>query len=469
MMGAEKTTGQSLKMTRIYKAALAGAAMAWAFAGAAGAETFSLNDALALAYETNPQLDAQRASLRATDEEVDKANAGWRPSINAGGSYGTQKTEITGFGTFNSHPLQGQVIVNEPVFRGGRTYAEISRAKALDRAGRAQLTGTEQQVLLAAVTAYMNVVRDSAIVDLNQHNVEALQKQLDATQKQFEVGELTRTDVAQSQARLSGAQTQLVTAQGQLATSRANFLQVIGRAPETLDPSSPLPAVAGTQDDALALALKQNPVLLAAQETERAADYAVDDSVGALLPQLSVQGQYQYSKDSFAAGIGATGPGTIKTTAILGQLTVPIYQGGADEASVREAKQLHSQAQLNAVNAERVTRENVSAAWETFRSAESAMASSEAQVKANQLAYEGVSKEQQVGSRTILDVLNAEQELLNSQVAVVSSRRDAEVAAYQLLSAEGLLTAQNLGLKVKLYDPQEYYDENAARWFGLGD
>ncbi len=458
-------------MTRISKAALACAVSVLALASAANADTFSLDDALGLAYESNPQLDAQRAALRATDEGVAEANGGWRPSINAGGTYGTQRFEVSGVtGSITDHPLQGQIVVNQPIFRGGRTYAEVSRAKALDRAGRAQLTGVEQTVLLAAVTAYMDVVRDTAIADLNQHNVDVLQKQYDATSKQFQVGELTRTDVAQSQARLSNAQSGLVTARGQLAISRANFVQVIGRAPETLEESSALPALPGSEDDALALALKQSPVLIAAQETERAADYAVDDSVGAMLPQLSLQGQYQYSQDSFTTGFSlGGGASTIRTTALMAQLTVPIYQGGADEAGVRQAKQLHSQTQLNAVNAERQTREGVSAAWEAYQSAESAIASNEAAVKANQLAFEGVNKEQQVGARTILDVLNAEQELLNSQVAVVGSERNAEVAAYQLLAATGQLTAKTLALKVKLYDPQEYYDDNAARWIGLGD
>lgn len=458
-------------MTRFYWAVLAGTAAAFAFGGAVNAETFSLNDALGVAYESNPQLDAERAHLRATDEGVAQANAGWRPSINAGGSYGTQRFEVDGVtGALNDHPLQGQVVVTQPIFRGGRTYAEIARAKALDRAGRAQLQGVEQQVLLASVTAYMDVVRDEAILDLRQHNVEVLKKRLDATQKQFDVGELTRTDVAQSQARLSGAQSDLVTAQGQLAISRANYMQMIGRAPETLDVSSPLPALPGTQDDGLNIALKQNPTLVAAKETERAADYGVDDSLGALLPQLSLQGQYQYSKDSFTTGFSlGGGASAIRTTALLAQLSVPIYQGGADEATVRQSKQLHSQSQLNAVNAERITRDSVASAWESFQSAQQTIVSNQSQVKANELAFEGVSKEQQVGGRTILDVLNAEQELLNSQVAVVSSKRNAEVAAYQLLAATGQLTAQNLGLKVKLYDPGEYYDDNAARWIGFGD
>jgi outer membrane protein len=443
-------------------------------AGAAHADTFSLNEALGVAYETNPQLAAQRAALRATDENVAIANGGWRPSINAQGGYGTQHYELNASGvptlTANSHPLQGQVTLDQPIFRGGRTWAEISRAKALVRAGRAQLTGVEQTVLLSAVTAYMDVVRDQAIVDLREHNVEVLKKQLSATELQFKVGELTKTDVAQSRARLAGAQSDLVTAEGQLAASRAAFKQVIGRPAETLDEKAAAPTLPATLQGAETLADKQYPALIAAQETERAASYAIDDSVGALLPQVSLQAQYGYSQGAYTIGPSTGGgPGSINTTSLMALLTVPIYQGGADEASVRQAKQLHSQSELNVHNARRQAREGVDAAWETYQSARSAIVSNEAQVKANELAYEGVRREQEVGARTILDVLNAEQELLNSQVAVVTSRRNAQVAAYRLLSAIGLLTARDLKLKVKLYDPGAYYDENAARWFGFGD
>ena len=459
-------------MNRFWTGVSAGAVAVLFAAGAARAETFSLGEALGVAYETNPQLDAQRAALRATDENVAKANGGWRPSINAQGQYGTHHYEFSGPGvppgyTANTHPLQGQVTLDQPIFRGGRTWAEIGQAKALVRAGRAQLTGVEQSVLLSAVTAYMDVVRDQAIVNLRQHNVDVLKKQLSATELQFKVGELTRTDVAQSKARLAGAQSGLVTAQGQLAASRANYEKVIGRPAETLAETTPLPAVPATLEAAEALADRQSPSLIAAQENERAADYAVDDSTGALLPQVSLQAQYGYSAAQSFAGVLAQP--TTKSTSVIAQVTVPLYQGGADEAGVRQAKQLHSQTQLNVVDARRQARESVDAAWETYLSARSAIASNEAQVEANKLAYEGVRREQEVGARTILDVLNAEQELLNSQVAVVTSQRNAQVAAYQLLAATGQLTARALDLKVKLYDPGAYYDDNAARWIGFGD
>jgi outer membrane protein len=227
-----------------------------------------------------------------------------------------------------------------------------------------------------------------------------------------------------------------------------------------------LPKLPETQDAALNLALNTNPALLAAKANERAADYAVDDALGALAPTVSVQGQYQYSQGALGNTIGASGS-TFQSTAIVGQISVPIYQGGAEEASVRQAKELHSQAKLLAANTDRQVRDAVQTSWSIFQSANASIGSNELQVTANQTAFTGVQREQQVGGRTILDVLNAELELLNAQVQLVSARRDTVVAAYSLLASEGHLTAQNLGLKVKLYDPLEHYEDDAARWFGL--
>ena len=355
---------------------------------------------------------------------------------------------------------------------GMRTAAEIGRAKALVRAGRAQLLAAEQTVLLSAATSYMDVVRDSAIVDLRQHNVELLKKQGEATQAQFNAGSLTRTDVAQSQARLAAAQSDFTAAQSQLQISRANFEQAIGRAPETLEiePALP-PGMPAGADDSITLALKQNPSIVSARENEIAANYSVDDAIGTMLPTLSVQGQYGYSQGSLVTPTGGTsiGGNTSHALIITGQLSIPIYQGGAEEAAVRQAKELHAQAQYNVQVSDLQVRQAVAAAWAQFESAQASIASNEAAERANEIAFEGVTKEQQVGSRTILDVLNAEQELLNASVALVSAKRNAEVAAFQVLAANGSLTAKNLGLKVKFYDPIEHYDDDAARWIGLGD
>ena len=449
----------------VFAAALGGAQ--------AQAETITLNQALGLAYETNPSLDASRAQLRATDEGVAQANAGWRPQVSAQGSYGWEKYYLPQSfgGDLSDHPLQGQVTVTQPIFRGGKTVAEVGRAKAIVRQGRAGLIDSEQQTLLAAVSAYMNVVRDGSTVKLRENNVAVLQKQLDATTKQFQVGELTKTDVSQSQARLSGAQAQLTLARGQLASDRAVFQQIIGRMPEQLEDQPPLPTLPSTEDQALEIGDKANPQVVAARQAERAADLAVDDAVGDLSPQLSVQGQYQYSKGSLSTGLTASGGGSpaLRGVTVMGLVTVPIYNGGADYANIRQAKELHSQAQLQVVAADQAVRAQVQSAWDTYESTKAAIVSNQAQVEADQTAYEGVRREQEVGARTILDVLNAQQELLNAQVAVVSSMRDSYVAAYQLLQATGQLTARYLKLNVKYYDPHEHYDSDHARWIGFGD
>ncbi|HWA92499.1 MAG TPA: TolC family outer membrane protein [Rhizomicrobium sp.] len=465
--------------------------------------SMTLDEALAIAYETNPELAAAQAGLRANDEEVAKANGGWRPTISVGATYGVEKyffpvaingggiivtgpnagpkskavfgsqTQIVN-GSITDHPLQGQAVITQPLFRSGRTIAEISRAKALVRSGRAQLTATEQTVLFNAATAYMNVVRDGAIVKLREHNVEVLRRQRDSTQLEFKAGSLTRTDTAQAEARLATAQSDLTTARGQLATSRADFMRQIGRPAETLERKPALPKVPDESDKVLNWALRQNPSLLTAQANERAANYAVDDAWGAMGPTLSVQGQYLYSQSALNSvqGFGADGGSPQAVTnhgvAIIGQLNVPIYQAGVEEASVRQARELHAQSKLNVAVADRQVRDAVETNWATYQSALGTIESKEATAKADAIAFEGVSKEQQVGGRTVLDVLNAEQELLNAQVALVTSQRDAVVAAYAVLASGGALTAKSLGLKVKLYDPLEHYDNDAAAWIGFG-
>ena len=451
--------------------------------------SLTLADALAVAYQTNPQLAAQQASLRASDEAVAIANGGWRPTISAGGTYGYQQyyffpetvtDPTTGavlfgpFSTISAHPAQAAITVTQPIFRGGRTYAQIGRAKAQVRAARAQLLAAEQTVLLSAATSYMDVVRDTQVLRLRQHNVQVLQKQADATQAQFNAGSLTRTDVAQAQARLAGAQSDLTAAQSQLAISNANFLQAIGRQPETLEVEPALPPSLPTGvDDSITLALKQNPAIVTARENEVAADYSVDDAIGAMLPTLSVQGQYGYGQGSLVSPTGtlnaSNGPPHTADhfVSVTGQLNVPIYQAGVEDATLRQARELHSQAQLNVSVSDRQVRDAVAVAWAQFEAAEASIASNEAAVHANEIAFEGVSKEQQVGGRTILDVLNAEQELLNASVALVGAKRNAEVAAYSVLAAAGALTAKGLGLKVTLYDPLDHYDSDAARWVGF--
>jgi len=447
---------------RIRRICLSAAVFAF-LPGAAGAEVFTLKDALGVAYETNPQLEAARAGLRATDENVSQANSNFRPSLSFQGNYGYEKIPPFLGGSPTSTPIQGQLSLNQTVFNYSN-IAQVSKAKSQVKAGRAQLQSTEEAVLLAAVTSYMNVVRDEATVKLRENNVAVLQKQRDATQEQFKVGELTRTDVAQSQARLAGAEADLINAEGILAISRADFEHQIGRPAETLEGEPVLPALPNEVQAAIDTAMRLNPDIVAARQNVKAADHQVDVALGALMPQLTVNGQYQYAQNN-----PSYGPFTIHALTVLGNINVPIYQGGGEEASVRQAKELRSQAQMTAADTERQVVYSTRAAWQAYTSAIATIKSNEAQVEANRVAYQGVKLEQQVGARTILDVLNAEQELLNSQVNLVTSKRDAAVAAYQLLSAVGSLTARGLALNVRAYDPVEHYDDDAGRWIGLGN
>jgi len=447
----------------------AAALFALALAGttAATAEPLTLEQAMALAYETNPQLQGEQANLRATDEGVARARSGWRPTIAATGTYGWSRSETDGVvpgGTETElSPKVGALTVTQPIFSGGRTWANVSRAQALVRAGRANLIAAEQQTLLDAVTAFMNVVRDQATAELRKNNVAVLKRQLQAADDRFRVGEITRTDVAQAQARLSGATAALTAAEAQLAASRSNFERVVGRTAEALVNDAPFPAVPPTEEQALDIALQKNPLLIAAREADRAADYAVDSALGGLLPSLSVRGEYERAEDTFGRGIQT------ESMSVMGTLSVPLYQAGAEHATVREAKERRSQARLDVTDAERAVREALRSTFEAYRSSQAAITFNEEQVRANEIAYEGVQQEAQVGARTTLDALNAEQELLDSRVALVTSRRNAYVAAYQLLAALGGLTAQALGLPVTIYDPVEHYDDVSGAWIGLGD
>jgi len=434
----------------------------------AKAEVFKLSDALALAYETNPQIAQARAALAALDQGVAQANAGWRPSVNASVSDGYDHGVIQGYPSpVDTRPLIGQVTLSQPIFRGGRTYAEIDRAIELVQAGRAQLTTTEQNVLLAAVTAYMDVVRDSTDVALNRSNVKALEQEFSGVHTQFAAGAVTKTDALQAEARLERARADEAIAENQLAASRAAFESTIGRPPETLETSVPPPHLPTNKEVALTLALKQNPELLNAKANERAADYAVTDALGALLPEISVSGQYQFLRGAPNASIFGIG-NQQQVTSVTAQLNVPIYQGGSEEATVRRAKDAHWQSELAITAAERTVRQNLDSAWQALHGFELSITANQAQAAANQGAVSGIMEEQHAGERLVIDVLNAQQELFLAQVSLAAAQHDYIVGAYRLLAVTGQLTAQNLALNTKIYDPQVHYDENADAWFGLG-
>jgi outer membrane protein len=437
-------------------------------ASPAAAEVFRLSDALVLAYSTNPELEAQRAKVRAADDAVAEARANWRPSVNASGSYGVDRIEVPN-GSFQETltPTNGRAVISQPVLTGGQAYAQIQRAIALVRAARADLLNAEQQILLAAATAYLDVVRDTEGVRLHRQDVDILERQRVATETQLDMGDATKTDLQQVEVRIAAAQADLAQAQAQLAQSRDNFERVIGRPPETLEKSPPLPPMPATQEQMLAIALKLNPRIQSAQANDKAAQYGIDNAVGALLPHASIVAEYDYAHDSFNSPFGARVPtGSVQ---VLGQLSVPIYQGGAEDARIREAKEGRSQTRLGIVDADQATRQNVKDSWNSFHAAQTAVGYNQRRVTAAVQALDGVIQQQHQGERLIIDILNAEQERFSAEIALTSSRHDMTVTSYQVVSATGRLTAKDLGLKVKLYDPNEHYDENASKWIGFGD
>lgn len=434
----------------------------------AAADRLTLADALAYAYANNPELEAQRAKVRGADDAVAEARGGWRPSVNVTGSYGYSETdEHTLFGTslVPLSPVSGRVVAAEPIITGGQAYAQVQRAIALVRSARADLLNAEQQILLATTTAYMDVVRDVETLHLHQSDVDILTRQRTATKTQLDAGAATKTDLQEVDVRLAGAQADLALAQAQLAQSRNNFQRVIGRPAETLEQSPPLPKLPGTQDQALAIALKLSPRIQSAQAQDKAAQYGVDNAVGALLPHASIVGEYDYNQDSLSFGGKHS---KVDAFSILGQISVPLYQGGADTARIREAREAKSQTRLGIVDADQATRQALKDAWASFHASQTALSYNQLRVASSEQALNGVIQQQHQGERSILDILNAEQERLQAQVAVSTSHHDMVVSSFQLLAATGQLTARQLALRVKIYNPNDHYDDSSASWIDFG-
>lgn len=424
----------------------------------------TLHQALAQTYRTNPQIDAARATLRATDEDVARANSLYRPTINANASSGWTRTDIqprsSSSGAFD--PRQYGVTLSQPLFRGLQTLNQVRVAEASVRAGRETLRNTEQSVLLLAATAYMDVVRDQAIIKLRESNVIVLTNQLKATQHQFQVGEVSRTDVAQAEASRAGAIADLEVARGNLLSSQAVYERLVGSPPgQLVDVPEPTRLMPKTLKGAEEIAQRENPLIVNALYLEQAARYTVDQIRGELLPQISLNASYTRSLDPSRV-VDEQETRTISTT-----MTVPLYSNGSIEARVRQAKHTHvSRLQtINQVRTEQLAL--VVGAWARYASAKAQGVSTAVQVRANQTALTGVREEYRVGQRTLIEVLNAEQALLNSRVLEVTARRDAVVQAFTLLQTVGRLSPAELGLGDEFYDAEVNYLETRRRWFGL--
>ena len=429
----------------------------------ASAET--LLQALARAYRDNPTLNAARAQARVVDETVNQALAGWRPEVTGEAGLGWNYTDTNpsapGADRTNT-PFSLGVTVNQNLFDGFATVNSTKQAEASVRAARASLANTEQNTLFSAAEAYMNVVRDEAIVRLRQQNVGVLGEQLRATQDRFSVGELTRTDVAQSEARLAGARFDLNAAEANLLTSRAVYRQIIGADPLGLvSAQAVVDKLPGTIDRALRAGLQEHPAIVAASFSEESAAFAVKVAEGALLPDLSLQGSVDYTSEPTTTITNTT------SASILGVLRVPIYQRGIEYSNVRSAKQTRAQRRLEIDVARDEVRAAILSAWGSLQSATASIESANAQARAAQIALDGVREEARVGQRTTLDVLDAEQEALDARVSVVIAERDRVVASYALLSAVGRLSARQLGLGVAVYRPEVHYEAVRDKWHGL--
>ena len=435
----------------------------------------TLIEALAATYSNQPALLAERAKLRATDENVPTALAGWRPSVVLGGTagYGDGLSRaLSYFGPtrqyFNTPGerdiASATATVTQNVYTGGKIQGSVNRAKSQVMAERATLIAQEQTSFNNAVSAYVGVIQARQLLELQVNNEQVLAKQLQATNDRFRVGEITRTDVAQAEAALEGARATRETAVGNVATARGTFQQYIGVfPPDDLVPPQPLDLPVHSEQEASILAAQNNPNVVAALFNDAAAKDAVDVAFAALMPQVSVQGQTFQQQNPGGRSSANNG------YQVIAQLSVPVYQGGSEYSAVRQAKQARQQTQRLIDDSKRTAVQNAVQAWDTLTAAKSAADSTRAQIRANEIALEGVEREAIVGSRTTLDVLNATQLLLTSRTTLVQNLAQVITASYAVAVAIGRLTARDLHLPVPLYDETAYYQAVKDRWIGLSD
>jgi outer membrane protein len=433
--------------------------IASALATPAGAET--LQGALTKAYNANPTISAARAQQRATDEDVVIRRAAGLPSVTADSTFAENVLIPPGQVTSVGRTLQNQLQLSVPIYQGGLVRNNVRAANQRVLAGQETLRATEASIFSQVVAAYNDVIRDQAIVELNRNNVRNLEVNLRATSDRFEVGDLTRTDVAQSEARLQLARGDLRNAEANLIASRERYIALVGDVPADLAPPPPLPNLPGTPEQAIDVALKDNPDLLAAARNRQAARYDVFAADSSRLPRLSAYARGQ--SNNYLGSVQSTIPDISlpnqQTSASVGlQASFPLYQGGGPSAQVRQAQARQSQAIEREIEVERSIVQQTRAAFASWRASQDVIRSAEAAVQANTLSLEGVRAENSVGNRTIIEILNAEQELLNAQVQLVTARRNAYVAAFTLLAAMGQAEARDLNLEgVVLYDPATNY------------
>jgi outer membrane protein len=441
-------------------------ALAMLASATGGAKALTLSEAIATAYETNPELLAARANLRGADERVNQARAGLRPRVDGFIDYGVRHSDGKNINSDSNDEWRIGLDATQPLYDGGRTQNSV-RARISDvSAARARLAALEQVVTFDVVTAYLDILAEQEFVRLADNNVRVIAEQLRAAQDRFEVGEVTRTDVSQAEARLAESSANLSIAQGRLDNARQAFRSVVGSEPLNLSIPQSLPPLPQSMEEAVTLALENHPLSIAARFDEESAARDIRVQMGDLLPTVSLQAGVDYGDSIFDTTRG--GRPDADTTAVVSlRADVPLYQGGAEYSRIREAQALASAARADLTTVARERRQVAEAAWTELQVARANIRANRERVDAAQLAFEGVREEANVGSRTTLDVLDAEQELLDARVRLVASIRDESVAAYGLLSAIGALTTAELQTPVDVYDPDENYAVNNARFIGF--
>lgn len=433
------------------------AAFAFSCVCAASARAETLEDALASAYLNNIELNAARAQLRVTDETVPLAVAALRPVINAAGSAGSSWQRERGSPP-SSHSDGISMSVSQPIFEGFRLVNGLKQAKTGVRAARYQLQVTEQAVLLEAAQAFMDVVQDQVILNVEAQNVTYLRLQVEGAEERFKSGEGTRTDIAQAKARLSGGMTDYSNAKSAVVAALAAYLKIVGHKPKNLGGIGPIERrLAKTLDAAIEQGLHDNPSISAATENVDVSAYQVKILEGALLPTVSISGSLSHNDSNLSAN----------SAAIVASVGIPIYEGGRDTTEIRQAKEILGQVRIELDLTRANIRQQIVDAWAALDAARSQVEYAQSQVAANELALEGVTEEQKAGQQTLLDVLNAQQELLNAKLSVIRAQHDRVIQACTLLAAVGDLNAQFFGLNVPIYDPTAHYRQVKDGWRGM--
>ena len=448
-----------MKLRNLHTVVALAVAATLGLAAPAGAETIA--QALAAAYRNNPAINAQRAATRATDENVPIARSGLRPIVSAFSSITGQSVSLQNLGTTNTGSASIGLQVQQNLFQGFRVKNTILESESGVLASRELLRNQVQNTLLDAAQAYFGVIQTQALLDISRRNVIFLQEQVRAAQERFNVGENTRTDVAQARASLASSRASVALAISNLAGARATYRQIIGHDPTTLVATFPYSRLIPAElEGAIAVGLNGHPVILAAIHQTDAQSFSVKQAEGALLPTVSVGGSLQHTES-------LSGSADSNSASITGNVSIPLYQGGAASARVRQAKELYGQQRLQIDLARDQVRAAVVTAWATALSTRDAISAANEGISAAELALSGVQEEQSVGQRTTLDVLNQQQILLNARQTLITAQFNASVAEYSLLSAMGRLTAERLRLATPVYDPVEHYQAVEKKLYGV--